>query len=66
MEVKTKQSIIHSYRQIIAEGKVLEEDSAIIKSRTPSLTPLMKEVFNGIKAQDIREHCGGPEKWQKN
>ena len=66
MEVKTKQSIIRSYRQIIAEGKVLEEDSAIIKSRTPSLIPLMKEVFNGIKAQDIREHRGGPEKWQKN
>ena len=47
--------IVSGFRQINAEGKILQEDLAIITTRIPSLIPLMKEAFGGTRAEDVRK-----------
>lgn len=51
-ELKT---IDHGLKQIVVEGKILQEDLAIITSRIPSLKPILKEALNGTSAEDIRK-----------
>ena len=46
--------IISGFRQLTAEGKILQEDIAIITTRIPSLIPLMQEAFGGTRAADVR------------
>ncbi|MDE0685621.1 MAG: tape measure protein [Candidatus Poribacteria bacterium] len=47
--------IISGFRQLNAEGKILQEDLAIITTRIPSLIPLMREAFGGTRAEDVRK-----------
>lgn len=42
-------AIVGGFRQLTAEGKILQED--------PSLITLMQEVFDGTTAVDVRRHC---------
>jgi len=47
--------IISGFRQLNAEGKILQEDLAIITTRIPSVIPLMREAFGGTRAEDVRK-----------
>ena len=49
-------SIAGGFRQLTAEGKILQEDIAIITTRIPSLIPLMEEAFGGTRAEDVRRY----------
>ena len=45
----------HGLKQIVIEGKILQEDLAIITSRISSLIPILKEALNGTSAEDVRK-----------
>ena len=47
--------VINAIRQMSGEGKILQEDIAIITTRIASLIPLMQEAFGGTRAEDVRE-----------
>ena len=49
-------AIVGGFRQLTAEGKILQEDIAIITTRIPSLIPLMQEAFGGTRAADVRAY----------
>ena len=46
--------VINAIRQMSGEGKILQEDIAIITTRIASLIPLMQEAFGGTRAEDVR------------
>ena len=48
--------IVSGFRQLNAEGKILQEDLAIITTRIPSLIPLMRDAFGGTRAEDVRRY----------
>ena len=47
--------VINAIRQMSGEGKILQEDIAIITTRIASLIPLMQEAFGGTRAEDVRK-----------
>ena len=47
--------VINAIRQMAGEGKILQEDIAIITTRIASLIPLMQEAFGGTRAEDVRK-----------
>ena len=48
--------VVNAIRQMSAEGKILQEDLAIMTTRVAVLIPLMKEAFGGTRAEDIRRY----------
>ena len=46
--------VVEGLRQISGEGKILQEDIAIITARVAALVPGLREAFGGTRAEDIR------------
>ena len=47
--------VINAIRQMSGEGKILQEDIAILTTRVAALVPHLKEAFGGTRAEDVRE-----------
>ena len=48
--------VVNAIRQMSAEGKILQEDLAIMTTRVATLTPILKETFGGTRAEDVRNY----------
>ena len=47
--------VINAIRQMSGEGKILQEDIAIITTRVARLVPILQDAFGGPRAKDVRE-----------
>ena len=47
--------VINAIRQMSGEGKILQEDIAILTTRVAALVPHLKDAFGGTRAKDVRE-----------
>ena len=47
--------VVNAIRQMSGEGKILQEDIAILTTRVAALVPHLKEAFGGTRAKDVRE-----------
>ena len=47
--------VINAIRQMSGEGKILQEDIAIITTRVARLIPILQDAFGGPRAKDVRE-----------
>ena len=47
--------VVNAIRQMSGEGKILQEDIAILTTRVAALVPHLKEAFGGTRAEDVRE-----------
>ena len=47
--------VVNAIRQMAGEGKILQEDIAILTTRVAALVPHLKEAFGGTRAKDVRE-----------
>ena len=47
--------VVNAIRQMSGEGKILQEDIAILTTRVASLVPNLKAAFGGTRAEDVRE-----------
>ena len=48
--------VVNAIRQMSAEGKILQEDLAIMTTRVATLSPILKETFGGTRAEDVRKY----------
>ena len=47
--------VVNAIRQMAGEGKILQEDIAILTTRVAALVPHLKAVFSGTRAEDVRQ-----------
>ena len=47
--------VVNAIRQMAGEGKILQEDIAILTTRVAALVPHLKEAFGGTRAEDVRQ-----------
>ena len=47
--------VVNAIRQMSGEGKILQEDIAILTTRVAALVPHLKDAFGGTRAKDVRE-----------
>ena len=47
--------VVNAIRQMSGEGKILQEDIAILTTRVAALVPHLKEAFGGTRAEDVRK-----------
>ena len=47
--------VVNAIRQMSGEGKILQEDIAILTTRVAVLVPHLKEAFGGTRAEDVRK-----------
>ena len=47
--------VINAIRQMSGEGKILQEDIAIITTRVARLIPILQDAFGGTRAEDVRQ-----------
>ena len=50
------QRVIYGLRQLIADGVVLQRELNLITARVPVSIPILRQQFDGVRAEDIREH----------
>ena len=48
------QRTIYGLRQLIADGVVLQRELNLITSRVPVATPILRQEFEGVRAEDVR------------
>ena len=49
------QRVIYGLRAVIADGVVLQRELNIITNRIPVLIPIMERLFNGVRAENVRD-----------
>ena len=47
--------VVNAIKQMSGEGKILQEDIAIITTRVARLVPELQDAFGGSRAKDVRE-----------
>ena len=47
--------VVNAIKQMSGEGKILQEDIAILTTRVAALVPHLKDAFGGTRAKDVRE-----------
>ena len=47
--------VVNAIRQMSGEGKILQEDIAILTTRVAALVPHLKDAFGGTRAKDVRQ-----------
>ena len=47
--------VVNAIKQLSGEGKILQEDIAIITTRVARLVPELQDAFGGSRAKDVRE-----------